>query len=112
MKKQAFSIKKVLYCEILKKQCIEDNKLYSPGDIIITKCSYCEAFINQDEFSEQIIDNDFKIGDRVRTKGDFYHYTFPDGIEGTIRSFNSVYVDLLTDDNKCISIRKRSVQKV
>lgn len=111
MSDQAFSIRKAVYCEILGKQCIEDNKLYPPGNIIITKCSYCEAFINQDKFVEQSIENDFKIGDRVRTTRRFYHYTHPDGIEGVIRSLDETYVDILTDDDKCISIRKTSVQK-
>lgn len=112
MSEQAFSIRKVVYCEILGKQCIEDNRLYPPGDIIIVKCSCCEVAKGLVNSTEQIIESDIKVGDRVKTTEHLNHYTFPNGIQGIVKSLDHGYVNIVTDDELHLSIRKGSVQKI
>ena len=109
---QAFSIRKVVYCEILGKQCIKDNKLYPPGVIIIVKCSSCEAREGLDNSMEQIIKSNIKIGDRVKTTEHFNHYAFPNGVQGVVESFYYGYVNIVTDNETHLSIREGSVQKL
>ena len=112
MSEQAFSIRKVIYCEILGKQCIEDNKLYLPGDIIVVKCSCCEACKSQVNSMEQIVESNIKIGDRVRTTEHFKQYSFPGGVQGIVKSLDYGYVNIVTDNEMNLSIRESSVQKV
>ena len=105
----AFSIRRIVYCEILKKQCIEDNKSYLPEDVILVKCPSCEAYNNR---AKCVNKNNFEVGDRVETVPGFVHYVYATGIEGIAKSIHSGYVDILTDDDVCISVRENSVQKV
>lgn len=112
MSEQTFSIRKAVYCEILKKQCIEDNRLYPPGDVIVVKCPCCEACKGLVNSTEQIIESDIKVGDRVKTKEHFKHYNFPNGVQGIVKSLDYGYVNIVTDNEMNLSIREGSVQKV
>ena len=106
---EAFSIRRIVYCEILKKQCIEDNKSYLPEDAVVVKCPSCEAYNNKTKYVNK---NDFEVGDRVETVPGFVHYVYATGIEGIAESIDSDYVDIITDDGTHISVREDLVQKV
>lgn len=103
------SIRRIIYCEILQKQCIEDNKSYLPEDVIVVKCPSCEAYNNRAKYVNK---NDFEVGDRVETVPEFTHYVYPMGIEGVADSIDLGHVDIVADDGTRISVREDSVQKV
>ena len=106
---EAFSIRRIVYCEILQKQCIEDNKSYLPEDAIAVKCPSCEAYTNKAKYVNK---NDFEVGDRVETVPGFVHYVYATGIEGIAESIEDGYVIIVTDDESRISVREGLVQKV
>ena len=106
---EAFSIRRIVYCGILKKQCIEDNKSYLPEDVILVKCPSCEAYNNRAKY---VNENNFEVGDRVETVPGFVHYVYATGIEGFAESIDSGYVDIITDDGSRISVSEDLVQKL
>ena len=106
---ETFSIRRIIYCEILQKQCIEDNKSYLPEDAVVVKCPSCEAYNNKEKYVNK---NDFEVGDKVETTPGFVHYVYATGIEGIAESIEDNHVIILTDDESRISVHESSVQKL